>query len=87
MISTFGVGVDCPLCFDSIIATLLAQPEVTEVQASISAGCVSVEHDGDEHRLARVIVDAGHRIVVAENAEVLQGVAHAEPGHRCELHR
>lgn len=86
MISTFGVDVDCPVCFDTMIAALRAQPDVNEVQASISAGCVSVEHDGDERHLAQVIVDAGHRIVVAENAEVLQGVAHAEPGRRCDRH-
>jgi copper chaperone CopZ len=87
MISTFGVDVDCPQCFDSMIAALLAEPTVADVQASISAGCVSVEHEGDERHLAQVIATTGHRVVVAENAEVLQGVAHAVPGRRCDVHR
>ena len=87
MTSSFEVDVNCAYCFDDIIAALQDQPTVTDVSASIGAGCVSVTHDTDEAHLASVIIDAGHRVVVAGNGEIVQDHLHAVPRHICQLHR
>ena len=54
MTSSFEVDVNCPYCFDDIVAALREQPTVTEVSASLGVGCVSVTHDTDEAHLRAV---------------------------------
>lgn len=87
MTSNFEVDANCPYCFDDIVAALTAQPTVTEVHASIGAGCVSVTHDTDVAHLASVITDIGHRVVVAGNGEIVQDHLHAAPTSSCRVHR
>lgn len=87
MTSSFEVDVNCPYCFDDIVDALRDQPTVTEVHASLGAGCVSVTHDTDEARLARVITDIGHRVSVAGNAEIVQDHVHPVPTRSCRVHR
>lgn len=86
MTSSFEVDVNCPYCFDDIVAALRGQPTVTEVHASIGAGCVSVTHDTDEARLASVITDIGHRVIVAGNGEIVQDQLHARQACSCRVH-
>ncbi len=87
MTSSFEVDVNCPYCFDDIVAALRDQPTVTEVHASIGAGCVSVIHDTDAARLASVITDIGHRVIVAGNGEIVQDQLHARRTCSCRVHR
>ncbi len=87
MISNFEVDLNCPACFDDLIAALRHHESVTEVHASLAGGCVAVVHDGDEGRLAAVITDAAHRLVVADNAEIVQGRLHPAPSRSCHTHR
>jgi len=86
MTSSFEVDVNCPYCFDDIVAALREQPTVTEVSASLGVGCVSVTHDTDEAHLAGVITDIGHRVIVAGNGEIVQDRLHALPRHTCRIH-
>ena len=86
MTSSFEVDVNCPYCFDDIIAALRDQPTVTEVHASLGAGCVSVTHDTDEAHLASVITAIGHRVVVAGNGEIVQDRLQAVPRDTCRIH-
>jgi copper chaperone CopZ len=85
--SNFEVDVNCPYCFDDIVAALRNHPTVTEVHASIGAGCVSVTHDTDEAHLANVITDIGHRVIVAGNGEIVQDQLHARQTCSCRVHR
>ena len=87
MTSSFEVDVNCPYCFDDIVAALRDQPSVTEVHASIGAGCVSVTHDTDAAHLASVITDIGHRVIVAGNGEIVQDQLHARRTCSCRVHR
>lgn len=87
MTSSFEVDVNCPYCFDDIVAALRDQPTVTEVRASLGAGCVSVTHDTDEADLASVITDIGHRVIVAGNGEIVQDHLHAAPTCSCRVHQ
>lgn len=87
MTSSFGVDVNCPYCFDDIVAALRDEPTVTDVHASLSAGCVLVTHDTDEAHLASVITDIGHRVIVAGNGEIVQDQLHAVSCHACRIHR
>lgn len=87
MLSTFEVDLNCPHCLDDIVVALRDQPTVTHVHADMAAGCLSVNHDTDESRLASVITDTGHRIVVAGNGEIVQGDLHAVPRQSCRIHR
>ncbi len=77
MITHFEIDANCPHCLQGIIAALRDQPTVTDVRANMAAGCVWVTHDTEESRLARLITDIGHRIVVAGNGEIVQGDLHA----------
>ena len=85
MVSKFEVDVNCPYCFDDIVAALRCQPTVTDVQGSMTGGCVSVVHEGDEARLAGVITEVGHRLDVAGNGEIVQDQLHAAVGHVCHF--
>jgi copper chaperone CopZ len=87
VISNFEVDANCPYCFDDILAALRDEPDVSEVRASMATGCVSVTHDTDEVHLADVIENTGHRIVVAGNAEIVQGGLHAVSRRTCRVHR
>lgn len=85
MISSFDVNVNCAYCFDDVVAALRAIPAVSDVRGSVAEGCVAVVHDTDESRLAAVISQIGHRVVVADNGEVVQDQARAVPGHTCGM--
>lgn len=87
MVSNFEVDVNCPACLDDLIATLRRQDDVTDVHASVANGCIAVIHDGDESHLAAVIAGTGHRLVVADNAEIVQGELHAVVSGGCRIHR
>ena len=85
MVSEFEVDVNCPYCFDDIVSALRCQPTVTDVQGSMTGGCVSVVHEGDEAQLAAVITEVGHRLVVAGNGEIVQDQLHAAVGRNCHF--
>lgn len=87
MVSNFEVELNCPACFDDLMAALRELETVTEVHASLAGGCVAVVHDGDERRLAELITDTAHRLVVADNAEIVQGRLHPVPLGSCHAHR
>ena len=87
MVSNFEVDVNCPACFDDLIAALRRQDDVTDVRASVANGCIAVIHDGDESHLAAVITGTAHRLVVADNAEIVQDQPHAVAGELCHIHR
>lgn len=84
--TTFDIDIDCSHCFDEVLRALRAEPTVSDIHGSIAAGCLSVAHDTDPDRLAELITRVGRRLVVADNAEVVQGAAHVAPSRACERH-
>jgi len=86
MNTKFEVDINCPFCFDDIVEALREDPHVHEVDANMSVGCVSVDHDTDASRLASLIADHGHRIVVAGNGEIVQDSLHPQSRAVCRHH-
>ncbi len=86
-VSSFEVDVNCPACFDDLIGAIRRQEGVTDVRAGFTSGCISVTHDGDESQLSAVITGTAHRLVVAGNAEIVQGELHAVADGSCQIHR
>lgn len=85
MISSFNIDVNCPYCFDDVVAALRGLPAVTEVRGSVAEGCVAVIHETDESSLTAVIHEIGHRLIVADNGEVVQEQARVVTGHTCGM--
>lgn len=84
--TTFDVDIDCSYCFDEVLHALRSYSSVTEIQGSIAEGCLSVTHDTDVDRIADLIARVGHRLIVADNAEVVLGGVHVTPGRACGRH-
>lgn len=84
--TTYDIDIDCSFCFDDVILALRAEPTVTDIRGSIAAGCLAVTHDTDADRLAAIIAEVGHRLLVAGNAEIVQAGAHATAVRACDRH-
>ncbi len=85
MQSHFEVDVNCPACFNDVIAALSATDGVEVVDGHLANGCVSVTHHVDESDLQSIITGIGRTIELAGNAEYVMGVAHAQAAHTCHV--
>ena len=83
MQSYFDVDVNCPACFNDVVAALSATDGVETVDGHVADGCVSVTHDVDESALQATITRVGRTIETAGNAEYVMGEAHAQAAHTC----
>ncbi len=87
MESHFEVDVNCPTCFNDVIAALRTTIGVEVVDGHVADGCVSVSHHVDESDLQAIITGVGRTIELSDNAEYVMGEAHAQAAHTCRFRR
>lgn len=86
MISYLVTDVNCPTCFNELIASIAISPGVHGVEPHIADGCIAVTHDVDEAQLLATIATIGHTLDVAGNGEIVMGQAHGRTVCACDLH-
>ncbi|MEJ7798964.1 MAG: hypothetical protein WKF60_00495 [Ilumatobacter sp.] len=84
MQSYFEIDVNCPTCFNAVIAALSETEGVDGVEGHASNGCLSVSHRLDESSLQSLITTVGRTIEVAGNGEFVMGQSHALLRHGCD---
>lgn len=84
MLSYFETNVNCPSCFNDIVAALTATNGVEDVEGHLSNGCLAVHHVLDEATLQAQITSVGRTIEVAGNGEYVMDQPHARARHTCD---
>ncbi len=83
MLSYFETNLNCPRCFDEVVAALASTVGVDHVEGHSSTSCISVTHRVEESVLRLVITATGRTNEVADNAEYVMGQAQAAPHSTC----
>ncbi len=84
MLSYFETNVNCPSCFNKIVATLTATDGVENVEGHASNGCLAITHVVDEASLRTQITSVGRTIEVAGNGEYVMDQPQAQARHSCD---
>lgn len=84
MLSYFETDMNCPSCFNRIVAALAATDGVEHVESHSSNGCLSVRHALDEATLLTQITSLGRTIEVAGNGEYVIDRPQVQARHTCD---
>ncbi len=83
MLSYFETDLNCPSCFNDVLAALSSTDGVDHVEGHSSTSCISVEHGVDESSLRLIITAIGRTNEVADNGEYVMGGAHVNAHATC----
>lgn len=83
MLSYFETNLNCPSCFNDVVAALALTDGVDHVEGHSSTSCISVTHRLEESSLRLLITATGRTNEVADNGEYVMGEARAEPHSTC----